>query len=371
MNSPMSNDNPTRNGTPEKKDNAGKRKVLFMILGALLLGGALFMLLKPKVQTTDNAQVRGHIRPLAPRVAGHVAAVLFEENQPVKAGQTLIVLDSADAALRVRMAKAALEAAKAQVHAAEQEFRNAQDGSLGGDAAARSALARVASAEANTHKLELDLARARELRKGDVIPQSDLDGTQAAYDAALAQLHAAQADAQNFSAQRAVTSGRVESAKAQLDVLHATLDARQADLDNALLQLSYCVIKAPCDGVTGRRNAEVGQQVGPGQPLGAVVDTTDIWVAANFKETQLEDIHIGQHVKIKVDAYPGDDLSGEVESISEATGAQFTLLPPDNATGNFVKVTQRIPVRVRITERPADHPLAVGMNVTVKVSTGS
>lgn len=367
----MSNENTTPNGTTEKKDNAGKRKVLFMVLGALVLGGALYMLLKPKVETTDNAQVRGHIRPLAPRVAGHVAAVLFEENQTVKAGQTLILLDTTDAALHVRMAKAALEAASAQVHAAEQELRNAQEGSVGGDASARSAMARVASAEANAHKLELDLGRSKELQRGDVIPRADLDATQAAYDAAQAQLHAAQADAQNFTAQRAVGAGRVESAKAQLDVLRATRDARQADLDNAMLQLSYCVITAPCDGVTGRRNAEVGQQVSPGQPLGAVVDTKDIWVTANFKETQLADIHTGQQVRIKVDAYPGYDLTGEVESISEATGAQFALLPPDNATGNFVKVTQRVPVRVRITDRSADHPLAVGMNVTVKVSTGS
>ncbi len=355
----------------EKKENAGKRKVLFIVLGVLALGTALYLLFSPKVETTDNAQVRGHIRPIAPRVSGLVAAVLFEENQPVKAGQTLIVLDSTDAVLRLRMAEAALAGAQAQVHAAEQDLHNAQGGSLAGDASARSADARVLSAQASAHKLELDLSRAKELRKSDVIPQSELDATQAAYDAAEAQLHAAQADAQNFSAQRSVTSGRVESAKAQWDVLKAALDAREADLDNARLQLSYCVIKSPCDGVTGRRNAEVGQQVSPGQPLGAVVDAKDIWVMANFKETQLADIHPGQAVKIKVDAYPGERFSGEVESVSQATGAQFTLLPPDNATGNFVKVTQRIPVRVRITEQPEAHPLAVGMNVTVKVSTGT
>lgn len=355
----------------EKKENAGKRKLLFIALGVLAVGAALYVLFSPKVESTDNAQVRGHIRPLAPRVSGLVTAVLFEENQPVKAGQTLIVLDSTDAVLRVRMAEAALAGAQAQVHVAEQELQNAHGSSLAGDASARSAEARVQSAQANASKLELDLSRAKELRKGDVIPRSDLDAAQAAFDAAQAQLRAAQADAQSFSAQRSVTRGRVESAKAQWDVLKAALNARQADLDNARLQLSYCVIKSPCDGVTGRRNAEVGQQVGPGQPLGAVVDAKDIWVTANFKETQLADIHPGQAVKIKVDAYPGEKFSGEVESVSQATGAQFTLLPPDNATGNFVKVTQRIPVRVKIIEQPDAHPLAVGMNVTVKVSTGS
>ena len=355
----------------EKKDNAGKRRILFLVLGGLVLGGALYMLLRPKEESTDHAQVRGHIRPLAPRVAGHVVQVMFEENQTVRAGQTLVVLDSTDAVLRVRMADAALEAAEAQLRAAEQDLRNSQEGSIAGDAAARSAEARAASAAANAHKLELDLSRGNELRKGDVIAQSELDALQAAHDAAQAQLRAAQAEAQNFSAQRAVTNGRVESAKAQLDVLRATLATKQADLDNARLQLDYCVINAPCDGVTGRRNVEVGQQVSPGQPLGAVVDTKDIWVTANFKETQLADIHAGQPVRIKVDAYPGEDLSGEVESISEATGAQFALLPADNATGNFVKVTQRIPVRVKIMGQSAEHPLAVGMNVTVKVSTGS
>jgi len=360
-----------QNTAPDRGSSAGKRKILFAVLSAIALAVGLYWLFAPKSESTDNAQVKGHIHPLAPRIAGHIALVLFDENQAVKAGQTLIVLDSNDQVLHVRMAEAAKASAAAQVTAAEQELKNAQEQLIAGDASTHSSDSRVVGMEAMVHKLELDLGRAKELHKSDVIPRSDLDAAQAAYDSQNAQLNAARADAQGSTAQRGVTAGKVEGARAQLEVLKATLTAREADLDNARLQLGYCAIKAPADGVTGRRNAEVGQQVSPGQPLGAVVDTKDIWISANFKETQLADIRTGQKVKIKVDAYPGTRFEGTVESIADATGAQFTLLPPDNATGNFVKVTQRVPVRIKLIEPPADHPLSIGMNVTVNVSTGS
>lgn len=275
---------------------------------------------------TDNAQIEGDIFPVISRVPGRVQEVRCTDNQKVAKGDTLVLLDPADYEVRRDMASAALENARASVAAA-------------GEAAL--------AAAATGQKLGADLRRSENLRRQDVISPSEFD--------------AVKAGALTSSAQHAAAESEHRAAAAQLKL-------REAELRNAELQLSYTVITAPADGHVSKKNVQPGQYVAPGQQLIALVGSRRLWVVANFKETQLENLRPGQEVSIRVDAYPGEKFEGKVESISSGTGARFALLPPDNASGNFVKVAQRVPVRILFTGKPDNgYKLAAGMNVVVEV----
>jgi len=275
---------------------------------------------------TDNAQIEGDIFPVISRVPGRVQEVRCTDNQKVAKGDTLVLLDPADYEVRRDMASAALENARASVAAA-------------GEAAL--------AAAATGQKLGADLRRSENLRRQDVISPSEFD--------------AVKAGALTSSAQHAAAESQHRAAAAQLKL-------REAELRNAELQLSYTVITAPADGHVSKKNVQPGQYVAPGQQLIALVGSRRLWVVANFKETQLENLRPGQEVSIRVDAYPGEKFEGKVESIASGTGARFALLPPDNASGNFVKVAQRVPVRILFTGKPDNgYKLAAGMNVVVEV----
>jgi len=275
---------------------------------------------------TDDAQIEGHISPVLPRIAGYVAEVAVHDNQQIAAGDVLVRVDPRDFDSRVNMAHAALDSAAAAVTVAE---------------------ARVAAAKSKSDKAGRDLARAAALSGQKVVSQQDYDTANWAAEAAAAEYTAAVRE--------------VSAAQAQVA-------QRQADLDYATLQLSYTTVTAPGAGVVAKKNVEVGQYVQAGQPLMAIVGEHDVWVVANFKETQLRRMHTGQQVEIHVDAYPQLTFHGRIDSIAAATGAKFSLLPPDNATGNFVKVVQRIPVKVVFTDPPDPaHPLRIGMDVTATV----
>jgi membrane fusion protein (multidrug efflux system) len=305
-----------------------------VVLFGLLLFGARRWWFSRNHVSTDNAQVDGHIVPILPKVGGFVAEVRVDENHAVKAGDTLVVLDDRDFRARLAQTEADLAALLATV---SSRTRVGQ------------AEAQVAQAQANAAKATADLARIEPLAAQNVVSQQQLDAARAAAAAAQAQL---------------------ASAQAALVGADARVAAARSARDQAALMLSYTRITAPSNGVVSKKAVELGQLVAAGQPLMSVVPLEDIWVTANLKETETADVAPGDSVDFTVDAYKGRHFRGHVESVSPATGAKFSLLPPDNATGNFTKVVQRIPVRVRPDDAPdSAHPLRPGMSVVVTIKT--
>jgi membrane fusion protein (multidrug efflux system) len=347
-------------------------------------------------ETTDNATVTGNLHPISARIPGTVIDVEVQDNQPVRQGQLLVELDPQDYQVKVQQAQVALEAARRQANVAQANISvaaqsaQAQNTQATGDisgavaaistakAAAQSgvpaAQANLAQAEATLQKAEADFNRYQSLYQEGAIARQQLDAARAAYDVAIAQRNVAaqgiqQAQAKVTQAQEGVASAQANLAAAkgglqqagatkqqttvkQTEYLAAQSAIAQAEakLKEAQLQLSYTNIVAPTAGRIGRKNVEVGQQVQAGTPLLSIVDD-QYWVVANFKETQLEDMQPGQPVEVKLDAFPHHTFIGTIDSLSPASGAQFALLPPDNATGNFTKVVQRVPVKVKFDPR--------------------
>jgi len=330
---------PAPPAAPQKPAPKSSRRTVFMIMGVILAGLLVFGARKwwfaRSHVSTDNAQVDGHIIPVLPKVGGYVAEVRVDENHTVKAGDTLVVLDDRDYRARLAQTEADLAALLATV---SSRTRVGQ------------AEAAVAQAQANAVKAIADLARIEPLALQNVVSQQQLDAARAAATAAQAQL---------------------ASAQAALVGADARVAAARASRDQAALQLSYTRLTAPSNGVVSKKTVEIGQLVQPGQPLMSVVPLEDVWVTANLKETETADVTPGDSADITVDAYKGQHFCGHVESLSPATGAKFSLLPPDNATGNFTKVVQRIPVRVRLdcTTVDAAHPLRPGMSVVATIKT--
>ena len=311
-------------------------------------------------ESTDNAQIEGHIVPIVAKVGGYVTAVNVDENAVVAANAALVRIDDREYTVKLAQADAELAAARATA------------GSAGVEGQARSMVrtassqrdvgaAQVQAARAQLVKAESDLTRAKELVAKEIVSRAQLDAAQAAYDAAAAQLAATERQV------NAATSG-IANAEAGVRLAQARLAAAQASRDNAALQLGFTAITAPIGGTVSRKQVEVGQLVQAGQTLMSIVADTGLYVTANVKETQLARIRPGQKVELEIDAYDGAVVTGVVESIASATGAKFALLPPDNATGNFTKVVQRVPVRIRITKDfGADRPLRPGMSVLANI----
>ncbi|MCX6878913.1 MAG: HlyD family secretion protein [Verrucomicrobia bacterium] len=296
---------------------------------------------------TDNAYLDGPVHPLAARLLGTVTEVLVEEHRRVKQGEILIRLDPRDAQTRRDQSEAKLSETRAALAAAETGVTHTQDNTLLNDIA--------------LDKARLDLARMQGLTCGTrtSVARQDLDHAQAAYDTAGASVVASRS--------------AVEVAKAEMVVARAKESAAAAALQEAILQCEYTTIRSPVDGRVGRRNVEPGQPVIPAQPLIALVGD-DLWLTANFKETQIASINVGQAALIRFDAFPGREWPGTVESLSPASGARFALLPPDNATGNFTRVVQRLPVRIRIHQaalRELGPRLAPGLSAKVRVRVGA
>ena len=314
-------------------------------------------------QSTDNAQVDGHIVPVLAKVGGYVKTVSVNENDHVKAGQLLVQLDDADYQVRLQQAQADLAAAQATGGGAGFSGQaEAQVQSATGQRAAMDA--QIGAARANANKADADLARARELADKQIISKQQLDAAQASAAVAHANLLAAERQA-------SAAGGTVNTAEAGVRVANARTSASRAIAENAQLQLDYTRITAPASGEVSRKQVEVGQLVAPGQPLMSIVADTGVFLTANFKETQLDKIRPGQPVEFEVDAYGGCVGEGKVASVSGATGAKFALLPPDNATGNFTKVVQRVPVRIEVTKSCAGHTLRPGLSANVHVNTAN
>jgi len=310
--------------------------------------------------TSDNAQVEAHITAVSAKVQAFVGAMLVDNDQHVRAGDTLVLLDDRDLRARLRQAEADLANAEAAAgtagHAGQARAQLASS-----QAQAASAQAAIVAAEAAFTKAAVDLDRMKRLAARQIVSAQQLDAAQAAYDGTKATLAAARETARAAASQVTAYDAAASGATARLLAAHAAVD-------QVKLQLGYSVITAPVDGIVAKRSTEVGSLVQVGQSLLSVVPN-DMWVTANLKETELTDVRVGQTVEFTIDAY-GDEhrFEGKVESVSAATGARFALLPPDNATGNYTKVVQRVPVRIAVTGGVDNsHPLRPGMSAEVAI----
>jgi membrane fusion protein (multidrug efflux system) len=384
---------------------AGRKRKPFLVLGgiaaAVVLGLGAYSWITSGKESTDDAQVEADVVPIASRVPGMVKRIPVAENQRVKKGDLLVELDDADILAREQQAEAELETAQAQAAAADAQAAVAAAGARGGFSTAQAqvtgssagmstaraqveaARAGLQRAEADARKAALDLQRDQKLLAASVIPQARLDDSQAENDvkqAALSQaranltaaeeaLRAAESrvgEARGRFEQSAQVKPQIAAAEAQARLAHAREKSAEAALRLARLQLSYTKISAEDDGVVSRLAVHEGQLVQVGQPIAALVPERT-YVVANFKETQIGRMRAGEAVEVKIDAFPGRTLHGQVESLSGGTGARFSLLPPDNASGNFVKVVQRVPVRIAWVDPPADLPLRAGLSADVTV----
>ncbi len=350
-----------------------KRKIFPIILAILIIVGGTFGVTKfihsLHHEETDDAQIDANISPVIPRVPGYVAAVYVHDNQRVKKGDTLIVLDDRDLKIRLDQAKAALLAAQSGLDVAQATTSASKANISTSQANVSTVQAQIEAAKVNLWRANQDYERYANLIKDHSITQQQYEQALAARQTAEKQLQILQEQRNAATRQTSAAASQSNATSQQISVAQATIEQRKADVENAQLNLSYAVITAPEDGVVSKINMQPGQFVNAGQSLFSIVIDKNIWVTANFKETQMEKMRAGQKVIIHVDAFPGHDFEGKVVSFAPATGARFSLLPPDNASGNFVKVVQRLPVKIEFTD-PKDQDIAMlrpGMNVDVDV----
>ncbi|MBS1904764.1 MAG: HlyD family secretion protein [Bacteroidetes bacterium] len=337
--------------------NTKKKLILPIILGLVIAGGAAFgikeYLYYSHNADTDDAHVDADISPVIARVAGYVTSVRFSDNQHVTAGDTLVTIDGRELAVRNDQAMGALASAEAAV-------TTSQAGVASAEASLDVARAAIAAAKARVMKAENDLKRIQALRTSGASTQQQIDDLMAERGSASAQLQGAQA-------QLVVLQRQLETAKDQVVATTTALAVKKADVEFARLQTSYTALIAPASGVVNKRTVQPGQLIQAGQTVVSVISDSTVYVTANFKETQLERMKVGLPVDIDVDAYPDHVFHGTIASFSPGTGSAFSLLPADNASGNFVKVVQRVPVKIAITHSEGGHMLKPGMNVKAVV----
>ncbi len=387
---------------PSRAQSSGFRIGLGVVIVILLVAGFFVYRYISSYESTDDAQVDGHVNSVSARVSGHVVKLNVEDNQYVQAGTVLVEIDPADYQVAYQRAKADFADAQAaalaagvtvpitsvnttsQLAATEADVDSARAGIQVAKQQSEAAKAQLQEAEANNVKAQNDLVRYKQLVDKQEISQQLYDQAVAASKASAAAVEAARASADAAQQQVTQAQGRLIQAEAnhssattapkQVAVTKARADAalaqaqrKKADLDQAELNLNYTKVIAPVSGIVSNRTVEVGQNVAPGQELMKVINLDDVWVTANFKETQLREMKVGQKADIDVDAN-GRTYHGKVDSIAGASGARFSLLPPENATGNYVKVVQRIPVKIVFDAGSNnDHQLRPGMSVTPKV----
>ena len=387
---------------PPKSANANKapRVLLGLIAVAAIIGGIIWLVGHGK-ESTDDAQVEGHVVTVSVRTSGQVSKVLVSDNQPVREGEVLVELDLEELNARLGVAKADRMAAEASLALAQAQLALTERTTSAGIRRARGGVSQatsgVASSKAQLDQAQADIAtaesrrqlavkeldRVRELFANGSVSQAELDARQAAADQSDAGLALARA---RLESTRALISGnyggveqaqgqlvaamtapqQVQSAQAQVQLAQARVEQSRAAERLAELNLSYGVVRAPVAGLVSRKNVEVGSLVAPDRPVLALVPLDDLWIVANFKEDQIGSMKAGQLASISIDTFSGHTFAGHVESIAAGTGARFALLPPDNATGNYVKVVQRVPVRIKIDDR-SGLALRPGISATVTV----
>ena len=387
---------------PSRTQSSGFRIGVVIAIVVLLIIGIFAYRYFTSYESTDDAQVDGHINSVSARVSGHVIKLNVQDNQYVPAGTVLVEIDPADYQVAYERAKADYEDAQAaavaagvnvpvtsvntssQVSATEADVNSARAGIQVAQRQYEAAQAQLQEAEANDVKAQNDLGRYKQLVEKQEISSQQFDQAVAASRASAASVAAARASSDAARQQVTQAQGKLVQAEAnyrfantaprQMEIMRARAKSalaeaqrKKADLDQAALNLQYTKIIAPVNGIVSNRTVEVGQNVAPGQELMKVINLDDIWITANFKETQLRNMKAGQHVTIEVDAN-GRKYEGKIDSVAGASGARFSLLPPENATGNYVKVVQRVPVKIILNSGSNnDHQLRPGESVTPKV----
>jgi membrane fusion protein (multidrug efflux system) len=362
-------------GSNSAQEAPKKKNYRFIIvLAILVIGGGTFGISKyihaQHHEETDNAQVEANVSPVIPRVTGYVKEVRVKDNQRVKKGDTLIILDDRDLQIKLEQAEAALAAAQANVAVAAANSNAAHSNISSSEANIATVSAQIEAAKVNVWRANQDYDRYSNLIKDHSITQQQYEQALATKQSAERQLDVLQTQKNVASRQTSAVTSQSSATAEQINAAKAIIKERQAEIDNAKLTLSYSIIIAPEDGEVSKTYVQPGQLVQAGQSLFSIVLSQDIWVVANFKETQLDKMKLGQEVGVHVDAFPGKELKAKITSFSPATGARFALLPPDNASGNFVKVVQRLPVKiefVNVDQQPEVKQLRPGMNVVVDV----
>jgi membrane fusion protein (multidrug efflux system) len=336
-----------------------KKKIagLLLCLGAVAIVAVGWAYARSNLTFTDNAYIRGDLTSLAPKVGGYVTAVAVQDNQTVRVGDVLFRIDDRDYRARLAQAVANVDAARARLANVDAET------------VLQHALIRQAEAQRLASVAEMNLAhkasdRRRELIRTDAVSQAQVDESDAALSRTEAGVSAASATVEAQRQRIAVLSSQREAAVAAVAQAEAAHDLARIDLDNT-------VVRAPIDGVVGNRQVRLGRLVAPGTSLLDIVPVRDVWVVANFKETQIEHIRPGQRARITVDGYPHRTIEGIVDSFAPGSGSAFALLPADNATGNFIRVVQRVPVKIRFTKNPLPGRVVPGLSARVEINGGS
>lgn len=353
------------NGNNNNKSNRKK-----MIIGAILTafvfaaGWLIYSWYMRTYISTDDAYITGRIHLIAPKIAGTAASVCVKDNQYVKAGELLLEIMPEDYEVKVRQASSALDAERSQQTDAFNQIEQSEKMSAEAKARVAAANASIDAEKANLQKAETDFRRAERLLKAQAVSQEFYDQAKTYYDMSKARMKSAQEALNQAFAYAQVQDVSVKRARSGLLTRSSVVKQKEAALQEANLGMSYTKIYSPADGYITKKAVEAGDQLRPGQPVMAVVPLDDVWIIANYKETQLTKVKPGQKVRVKVDTYPGHTFEGKVESITAGTGSVLSMFPPENATGSFVKVVQRIPVKIVLNDKAASaHLLRPGMSV--------
>jgi membrane fusion protein (multidrug efflux system) len=336
-------------GKESKGFRPSKKAIIIgaLILAIMVIGGLLYWMHARHFVSTDDAYTIGHVHQISARVSGTVSEVLVDDNQQVKTNEIVVRLDPRDFQVALQKAQAAWQQAQAQASQAEAKIAQTKAQRAAAASQVTQAQAQVSQARAQLEKARSDYDRVAGLYSKDIkaVSKADVDAATEAFDRTRSALEGAQANLTAVQAQLEAADANVNAAEADARVAAANVASAETQVKDAELQLSYCDVVAPVAGKVSRKTVEEGQRLQPGQPLMAIVPQ-NIWVIANLKETQLERLQIGQRVDIRIDALANKTFIGSVDSIQEGSGATFSLLPPDNATGNFTKIVQRVPVKI-------------------------
>ena len=374
-NKTVQSNNKTVAKNEQKKKKSNIAKLINLVVLVMVLGG-LFWVVKSYFnfgndKYTNAAQVESFINPINTRVSAYIKEIRFVEHQPVKKGDTLLILDNREILTQVGQAEAAYMAALASKNVTSQTVNTASNNVSTVGANVQASKAGIEAAKARLWNAEQNFKRYQNLLKDEAVTRQQFDQIKTEYESQKAQLEVQIAQLQSVVNTKTSSELTVNEVKSRLGMNDAEIKRAENALEMAKLNLSYTVITAPHDGIMGRRSVNVGQLLNPSQQVATIVDINNVWITANYRENQMENVKIGGLAKVTVDALGGKEFEGKITAISGATGARYSAVPVDNSTGNFVKVQQRIPVRIEFTDKNKIEDLKqlrAGMNVQVTIN---
>ena len=374
-NKTVQSNNKTVAKNEQKKKKSNIAKLINLVVLVMVLGG-LFWVVKSYFnfgndKYTNAAQVESFINPINTRVSAYIKEIRFVEHQPVKKGDTLLILDNREILTQVGQAEAAYMAALASKNVTSQTVNTASNNVSTVGANVQASKAGIEAAKARLWNAEQNFKRYQNLLKDEAVTRQQFDQIKTEYESQKAQLEVQIAQLQSVVNTKRSSELTVNEVKSRVGLNDAEIKRVESALEMAKLNLSYTVITAPHDGIMGRRSVNVGQLLNPSQQVATIVDINNVWITANYRENQMENVKIGGLAKVTVDALGGKEFEGKITAISGATGARYSAVPVDNSTGNFVKVQQRIPVRIEFTDKNKIEDLKqlrAGMNVQVTIN---